>query len=88
MIKMKRKLNTCDSQDKDITDGSTFMIFAWHKNDPKNGTNWEYHSTNRRIKTALLLDFKALGLSEQENSLPSDVQTFTIGASNVSPISK
>ena len=84
MLKMKRKLQTCDSEDMDIEEGSTFMIFAWNKEDPSNGdNNWQYHGPNRVTKTALLLDYKETDISQQANSLPPDVQTFQITPSNV-----
>ena len=83
MLKMKRKLSTCDSVDRELEDGSTFMIFAWNKNDPQNNNKWDFHGTNRRTKTALLLDFKDSDISKQENSLPKDFQTFQITPSDV-----
>ena len=87
MLKMKRKLQTCDSEDMDIEEGSTFMIFAWNKEDPSNGdNNWQYHGPNRVTKTALLLDYKETDISQQANSLPPDVQTFQITPSNVKNI--
>jgi hypothetical protein len=76
---MIRKLHTCDTNDQDIKDGSTFMIFAWHKDDPDSTkNNWQYHGRNRIIKTALLLDFKEKNLQEQDNSLPADTIKFDI----------
>ena len=84
MLKMKRKLSTCDlEEDRDIEDGSTFMIFAWNKNDPQNNDKWDYHGANRRIRTALLLDFKESDVNKQGNSLPKDLQTFQITPSDV-----
>ena len=84
MLKMKRKLSTCDlEEDREIEDGSTFMIFAWNKNDPQNNDKWDYHGANRMIKTALLLDFKESDVNKQGNSLPKDLQTFQITPSDV-----
>jgi hypothetical protein len=84
MLEFKRKIHSCDENDQDIRDGSTFMIFAWHKDDPENNqNNWKYHGINRKIKTALLLDFKDKDLEAQENSLPSDTITFDIIPSHV-----
>ena len=60
-----------------------YWIFAWNKNDLQNNNKWDYHGTNRRIKTALLLDFKESDFSKQENSLPKDFQTFKITPSDV-----
>lgn len=78
LLKIKRKLQTCDKYDQDIRDGSTFMIFAWNNEDPRNDLNWQYHGFNRRIKTALLLDFKEHNINEQDSILPADTFTYDV----------
>lgn len=78
MLKIKRKLETCDKNDQTIREGSTLMIFAWNNYDPKNENDWQYHGKNRRTQTALLLDFKDTDLNEQSNSLPADTITYDV----------
>ena len=53
---MKRKLQTCNVRDQEITEGPLNMIFAWNNVAPDpTRNNWSYHGNNRLRKTVTLL---------------------------------
>ncbi|CAF0868727.1 unnamed protein product [Brachionus calyciflorus] len=54
ILKMKRKLDTGDSQDRPITNEPTFLLFAWNNADPVND-NWLYHSQNKQVAFTTLM---------------------------------
>ncbi|CAF1000533.1 unnamed protein product [Brachionus calyciflorus] len=60
ILKIKRKLITCDQgNDYDIKLETQRLIFAWSDQDPETGDNdWSYHGANRKIKSAILLNFQ------------------------------
>ncbi|XP_059837559.1 DBH-like monooxygenase protein 1 homolog isoform X1 [Hypanus sabinus] len=77
VIAFSRDLNTCDYQDKIITDNTVRVIWAYHPNDVgQDGP--QYHSSNRGRKSLHLLNPK------MDSSIPSDVLTFNIRHLNVS----
>lgn len=71
IVKMKRKLETCDkAHDIAIQEETNYLIFAWNDRDPVTGNNdWGYHGTNRRTKVDYLLLYKNETLTEEDNDL-------------------
>lgn len=69
ILKVKRKLRTCDSDDIDIKMETQRLIFAWSNTDPENENDWTYHFGNRRIKSFLLLNY----LDETETIPDSEI---------------
>lgn len=57
ILKVKRKLRTCDSNDIEIKMETQRLIFAWSNFDPENNNGWTYHFGNRRIKSVILLNY-------------------------------
>jgi hypothetical protein len=82
ILKFKRKLNTCDLKgDVEIKNETTFLIFAWNKNDPNNDNFFSPHSpTDRKMKSVHLLNYKA---SLAHNDLPPDTFTVDLQLENV-----
>lgn len=76
IIAFSRDLNTCDNEDKIITENTVRVIWAYHPDDVgQDGP--QYHSSNRGRKSLHLLN------PEMETSIPSDVLTFNIRHQNV-----
>ncbi|XP_069743135.1 DBH-like monooxygenase protein 1 homolog isoform X2 [Narcine bancroftii] len=71
IIAFSRDLNTCDNEDKIITDNTVRVIWAYHSDDVGQGGP-QYHSSNRGRKSLHLLN------PEMDTSIPSDVLTFNI----------
>ncbi|RMZ97977.1 DBH-like monooxygenase 1 -like protein, partial [Brachionus plicatilis] len=46
LLKLKRKLNTGDTNDIAITNKPTFLIFSWNNQDPIS-ESWIYHGPNK-----------------------------------------
>ncbi|RNA04064.1 tetratricopeptide repeat 1, partial [Brachionus plicatilis] len=69
-LKIKRKLYTCDEEnDFDIKLETQRLIFAWSDQDPNSETfDWSYHGPNRRIKSAVLLNFADETSDDETNS--------------------
>lgn len=59
VLKIKRKLYTCDEEnDSDIKLETQRLIFAWSDYDPDSEQlDWSYHGPNRIVKSAVLLNF-------------------------------
>ncbi|RNA26714.1 DBH monooxygenase -like protein [Brachionus plicatilis] len=57
ILKVKRKLRTCDNDDIEIRMETQRLIFAWSDSDPEGEHGWTYHFGNRRIKSVVLLNF-------------------------------
>lgn len=78
MLKIKRKLYTCDQKDDfDIKLETQRLIFAWSDQDPDNlNLDWMYHGPNRRIKSAVLLNFADEASSDEINSEITDSYEF------------
>ena len=57
VLKVKRKLRTCDSDDIEIKMETQRLIFAWSNSDPENNNEWTYHFGNRRVKSVVLLNY-------------------------------
>ena len=57
-VRFWRKLNTCDSEDRPILDGTTRVIFSYHSDDikPEEVHPMLYHGSNRGSRSLLLLD--------------------------------
>ncbi|CAG5133807.1 unnamed protein product [Candidula unifasciata] len=57
VLKMVRKLDTCDGQDRAILKGTTRVIYSYSTDDPVSDAVIPYHgSSNRGTKSLLLLD--------------------------------
>lgn len=71
ILKMKRKLNTCDKEnDIEIKEETNYLIVAWNDEDPVTGNNdWKYHDVNRRIKVEYLLNFRNETLVDENTDL-------------------
>ena len=84
IIKMKRKLNTCDLEhDVVIKPETNYLIVAWNDADPVTGNNdWKYHGPNRRSKVEFLLLFKEETLSEIDAEV-ADAITYDLRIPNV-----
>ena len=67
ILKIKRKLNTCDKdEDMVIKKETNYLVAAWNAADPITGNgDWKYHGTNRRIKVDMLLGFKDVTVEEE-----------------------
>jgi hypothetical protein len=76
IVKLKRKLNTCDKEeDFEIKDETHYLLFAWNNIDPATGNNdWVYHGPNRRIKVDILLNFKNETLSEESEDVVNAIK--------------
>lgn len=83
ILKFKRKLNTCDLKgDVEIKNETTFLIFAWNKNDPtNNGNSFQGHSpSDRKMKSVQLLNYEE---SFAQIELPPDTFTVDLQLENV-----
>ena len=82
ILKFKRKLNTCDwKNDIEIKNETTFLIFAWNQNDPKDNIIFGPHSTkDRKMKSLHLLNYQTTQVHIQ---LPPDTFTVDLQAENV-----
>jgi hypothetical protein len=71
ILKLKRKLNTCDkAEDLEIKTETNYLIFAWGSRDPVSGNNdWEFHGQNRRIKVLYLLEYKQDSIQEETEEM-------------------
>lgn len=78
MLKIKRKLHTCDEKDDfDIKLETQRLIFAWSDQDPDSlNLDWMYHGPNRRIKSAVLLNFADETSNDKINSEITDSYEF------------
>ncbi|KAK3088535.1 hypothetical protein FSP39_020262 [Pinctada imbricata] len=70
VLKMVRKLDTCDHHDLKITDSTIRIIFSYHPDDPQSETGLPYHGNTRRGAHSLMLLNRL-----EEFPLPSDVIT-------------
>ncbi|GFR80888.1 DBH-like monooxygenase protein 1 [Elysia marginata] len=82
VLKVARKLDTCDDQDVPIMPGTTRVIFAYSPNDPASDDTISYHGSTRGTKSVLLLDPPTS--DKQTINLPSDVKTLEFTNRNVS----
>lgn len=82
ILKFKRKLNTRDLKgDVEIKNETTFLIFAWNKNDPANDDFFQPHSpTYRKMKSVDLLNYQA---SLSKIDLPPATFTVDLQLKNV-----
>ncbi|XP_061173713.1 DBH-like monooxygenase protein 1 homolog [Saccostrea echinata] len=55
LLKMVRKLDTCDDKDFKITDDTVKIIYSYHQTDPVSHDSIMYHGVNRGVKSLLLL---------------------------------
>lgn len=55
VLKFKRKFNTCDTKDRNIEQGTTKVVFAYHTEDPKSEDDIKRH-TFRGSRSILLLN--------------------------------
>ncbi|XP_056009644.1 uncharacterized protein LOC130051597 [Ostrea edulis] len=55
VLKMVRKLDTCDDEDYKITDDTVKIIYSYHPDDPDGDDDIPYHRFNRGVKSLLLL---------------------------------
>ncbi|XP_019633120.1 PREDICTED: DBH-like monooxygenase protein 1 homolog [Branchiostoma belcheri] len=78
-MRFSRKLQTCDSSDRDIQKGTTRVIWAYHPDDPDPGRGPLYHESRRGTSSLNLLDPPA---PPQWDS-PEDVLTFDALTDNV-----
>lgn len=71
MIKMTRKLDTCDrDHDLAILEETNYLIFAWNDVDPKGGKNdWKYHGKNRIKSAQYLLMYSFYTIQGKESFL-------------------
>ncbi|RUS81877.1 hypothetical protein EGW08_010347 [Elysia chlorotica] len=82
MLKMVRKLDTCDDQDLPIMPGTTRLIYAYSPNDPASDDAISYHGSTRGTKSVLLLEPPTN--EQQATAFPSDVKTLEFTNRNVS----
>ncbi|KAK3781429.1 hypothetical protein RRG08_019055 [Elysia crispata] len=81
VLKVVRKLDTCDDQDRPIMSGTTRVIYAYGPNDPTSDDTISYHGSTRGTKSLLLLD-PPTG-DKQQITLPADVKTLEFTNRNV-----
>lgn len=74
VMSVKRKFDTCDSQDNKIESGTTKVIYAYHKEDPTSENAIKPHRTGNRGSRSLLL----LNSLENIPTLPPDTEAFDI----------
>ncbi|XP_078324969.1 DBH-like monooxygenase protein 2 isoform X2 [Crassostrea virginica] len=55
VMKVVRKLDTCDDQDYKITDDTVKIIYSYHPHDPVSDDVIPYHGAHRGIRSLLLL---------------------------------
>lgn len=55
VLKMVRKLDTCDDKDFKITDDTVKIIYSYHPHDPLSEDSIPYHGAHRGIRSLLLL---------------------------------
>nr|XP_014352982.1 PREDICTED: DBH-like monooxygenase protein 1 [Latimeria chalumnae] len=77
VITFSRKLHTCDSQDRNITEGTMRVIWAYH---PEDGGSIDpkYHGSNRGSKSIRLLN------PVKANDIPPQTPYFDLQNQNVS----
>ncbi|XP_056009441.1 uncharacterized protein LOC125680065 [Ostrea edulis] len=66
VLKMVRKLDTCDDEDYKITDDTVKIIFSYHPDDPHGDDGVPYHGSNRGVKSLLLLSKLSLPTLESD----------------------
>lgn len=74
IMKMKRKFDTCDSEDNKIEGGTTKVIYAYHPDDPSSENEIPKHSPQNRGARSLML----LNSLDKVPTLPSDTDSFEI----------
>ncbi|XP_020615016.1 DBH-like monooxygenase protein 1 isoform X2 [Orbicella faveolata] len=74
IMKIKRKFDTCDSEDNKIEAGTTKVIYAYHPDDPSSEDEIPMHSPQNRGARSLML----LNSLEKVPTLPSDTETFVL----------
>jgi len=82
IMKIKRKFDTCDSEDNKIEAGTTKVIYAYHPDDPSSEDEIQIHSPQNRGARSVML----LNSFEKVPTLPSDTETFEI-RHNRTPVS-
>ena len=75
IVKMKRKLNTCDKDhDMEIKAETNYLIVAWDDADPITGNNdWRYHGANRRSKVEFLLLYRDESLTDEDHEIANSI---------------
>ena len=75
IVKMKRKLNTCDKDhDMEIKAETNYLIVAWNDADPITGNNdWRYHGANRRSKVEFLLLYRDESLTDEDQEIANAI---------------
>ncbi|GFU45377.1 DBH-like monooxygenase protein 1 [Nephila pilipes] len=58
VLVFRRKLDTCDKDDRKIDDSTTRLIYAYSDEDPPSENALQYHFKNRGTKSVLLLQLK------------------------------
>nr|XP_032817823.1 DBH-like monooxygenase protein 1 [Petromyzon marinus] len=75
VMRVVRALRTCDANDRDITEDTVRLLWAYSTEDPANETQIQYHGTaTRGSKSVQLLSQR----SAMEQPLPQNYSTFDI----------
>ncbi|GFU89661.1 DBH-like monooxygenase protein 1 [Trichonephila clavipes] len=71
VLVFRRKLDTCDNNDRKIDDSTTRLIYAYSNEDPPSENSLKYHFKKRGTKSVLLLQLK------RSNQMKIDKSTLT-----------
>ncbi|GFY67297.1 DBH-like monooxygenase protein 1 homolog [Trichonephila inaurata madagascariensis] len=71
VLVFRRKLDTCDNDDRKIDDSTTRLIYAYSNEDPPSENGLKYHFKERGTKSVLLLQLK------RSNQVKIDKSTLT-----------